>query len=139
MNNNNNAVATVQLPASRQLMGRNGKVAGERFTFAGEMTAKELREKYKAAGLKGVALKRKVNDTLAGKAQAATVMAGALLTTLCTQGYVPDYADKRDKSATIKLVRQSDIRATKAEEINVEAMSQEDRDALLEALLAAAK
>lgn len=139
MSNNNNTLATVQLPKGRQIMTPKGKVCGERFTFAGASTAKELRDQFKTAGLKGKELTRKVNDTLAGKQQAATVMAGAFLTTLCTEGYIPDYGDRRDKSAVIKFVRQTDIRATKAEEINVDAMSQEDRDALLEALLASKK
>ena len=116
------STTAIQLGANRatahEIVSKAGKTVGQKVFFAGDKSAAEAKKALSAAGVKGRELSRQVREVLTGQKDMRQQLAGAMLQALFQDGYIPDVAERREKSATIKLVR---VEADKAD-IKLEAI-----------------
>src|SRR5689334_2224980 len=92
MNSNpSDALSRAQTTA---ITSKTGKVTGHRTQFSNS-TAKQLRESFKAKGIKGKELTKSVNSVLSGEQDVRTVIGQAYVAMLIQDGYLPDVADKK--------------------------------------------
>lgn len=108
-------VTTAPLGAGKAITTKAGKITGFKYGFTGDMSAREIKEHFRLAGLKGRALTEKVNESLrSGEAQAEVKLAAALAL-LRQRRMIPDVATIRENSASIGFTKLAAIKPTKAE------------------------
>lgn len=115
----------------------NGNITGSRFELGSEGCAKNIKAQLKARGYKGRDLSKRVNSVLRGESDIRSQLAAAFVTAASQQGYVPDVAELRKSTGVLRFIKPSEPKAKKVKvtPADVKAMSAEERQELLDALM----
>ena len=120
------------------IRSRKGRELGMVQKFAGNVSAKDLRAKYKDLGFKGAELTAKVNETLLGQVDMREVVGVAWLQRAFQLGFACDEGILRKKTGALKLVKVTPAVVAEPAPITTEAavevlkkLSREELQALL--------
>lgn len=110
MQTNNVAVVSVnqvglESVTSIELRSASGKIAGTRYVYSGNKSARELDADFKANGLKGKERKEAVRAALSGTRDYRWLVKNAVDRKLEQDGYVPDTTDMRKNGAVTRFSR----------------------------------
>jgi hypothetical protein len=131
-----NGVENPQLPAARESVNSAGKMTGYVQHFSGKMAAKDVKEALKANGIKGKELTKRVNETLRGEKDLRQQLGMAWLQAQYQAGYVPDMGKTnkaQDKCSIVLIKAAPKVEVSKEQ---VDAMTKEERAALIALLTA---
>lgn len=117
-----------------------GKTVGQRLFFGGTEKASDVKARLKKANpkLSSKELRIKVAEVLTGKNSVAWAEVQVAVEGMRSDGYTPDYCDIRKSSGAIKFAKvvEPAKKVVTADDVDVEAMSKEEREALIAKLMA---
>lgn len=96
--------------AATPILSKSGKIIGTLYRF-GTLTARELREEGKAAGLKGDALTEYVNASLKGEAEARNLLASAKVQKAFNDGAIADTFRDTKGGIVLRAVKPKAVKA----------------------------
>jgi len=135
----NTDTATLELASSSTstaLVSKAGKHLGTRYFFNGTTSASDLRKSFRASGLKGSELDKRVNDVLTGNSTLAEQLAHAYVTSESRRGIVWDVAESYKGRATLKGVLPKAAKPAPAAKPDIASLSREEQEALFAQLAA---
>lgn len=103
-------VAPAADAAATPIVSKSGKVIGTLYKF-GVLTARELREEGKAAGMRGDALTEYVNAALKGEAEARNLLASAKVQKAFNDGAIADTFRDTKGGIVLRAVKPKAVKA----------------------------
>ena len=103
---NSNTLAVVESSACRDIVSASGKVTGQRYTFAGTETPKEMKERLMAANpdLSSTKANQMIREIMKGNKSLAWAEFDLINRHLESLGAIPSVGEIRKGTATLRLV-----------------------------------